>query len=309
MKKLILSILLAVSANSAFSGPADSIFWEAKSDNKVIYILGVIHFPVDPSRIQKMLDEKIERSERYVTETKLLQLAPDAAREAIQKIYAAPGSPYIKDLLNDKECSGIINKESYLEQMTRLLASDIAHNSLEFRARAIEHVLFSYGPTVQNTKSPISNGVVLENSLRIKAVRSGAAIDSLDPEFWASLDKLSNSENCHLLTGMLHGDLLTKYASGSSDYENLQQLWNAGDSKGIYNAFLHRSDSDDIGYTHAYAHWLSLRNNMMVDKIESLSKNSKAPVFVAIGAAHLAGESGVLQILRNHGFLIEPIDK
>jgi uncharacterized protein len=30
------------------------------------------------------------------------------------------------------------------------------------------------------------------------------------------------------------------------------------------------------------------------------------PVFVAIGALHLGGPKGVLQLLRQHGFVVEP---
>jgi uncharacterized protein YbaP (TraB family) len=48
------------------------------------------------------------------------------------------------------------------------------------------------------------------------------------------------------------------------------------------------------------------RNHGMVQRIESLAQVNK--LFVAVGAAHLPGEEGVIALLRQRGWQVEPIE-
>lgn len=50
---------------------------------------------------------------------------------------------------------------------------------------------------------------------------------------------------------------------------------------------------------------LTARNKVMAASIDSLTK--VAPLFAAIGTGHLPGEFGVLQLLRNIGYTVEPV--
>lgn len=47
------------------------------------------------------------------------------------------------------------------------------------------------------------------------------------------------------------------------------------------------------------------RNRNWIPKISSLA--AEGPVFVAVGAAHLGGEQGVISLLRKAGFTVQPI--
>ncbi len=47
------------------------------------------------------------------------------------------------------------------------------------------------------------------------------------------------------------------------------------------------------------------RNRRFVNRMLLIAAPNK-PVFVAIGALHLGGGEGVLQLLRQHGFIVEP---
>lgn len=48
------------------------------------------------------------------------------------------------------------------------------------------------------------------------------------------------------------------------------------------------------------------RNKIMADRIAQYSKESS--LFVAIGAAHLGGQKGVLNLLKQKGFILKPIN-
>ncbi|MFM2386482.1 MAG: hypothetical protein RL660_1239 [Bacteroidota bacterium] len=53
-------------------------------------------------------------------------------------------------------------------------------------------------------------------------------------------------------------------------------------------------------------YFLHYRNDTMVNTLEALNKQGKR-VFCAIGAAHLAGERGMLQSLKYRGYKVEPV--
>ena len=50
---------------------------------------------------------------------------------------------------------------------------------------------------------------------------------------------------------------------------------------------------------------LDNRNLNWIPKLEDWM--SKKSLFVAVGAGHLAGENGVIHLLRNKGYKVEPV--
>lgn len=55
----------------------------------------------------------------------------------------------------------------------------------------------------------------------------------------------------------------------------------------------------------AYESLLTKRNQAMADRIAAMAKEQ--PVFAAIGAGHLAGNDGVITLLRHKGYTVEPV--
>ncbi len=47
------------------------------------------------------------------------------------------------------------------------------------------------------------------------------------------------------------------------------------------------------------------RNKVMAKSIKKLTKKHK--IFVAVGAAHLPGDDGVIKLLRDYGYIVEPV--
>jgi hypothetical protein len=48
------------------------------------------------------------------------------------------------------------------------------------------------------------------------------------------------------------------------------------------------------------------RNKRMANRIADFA--GKQPVFIAVGALHLPGEKGVIELLRKKGFLVEAVN-
>jgi uncharacterized protein YbaP (TraB family) len=107
---------------------------------------------------------------------------------------------------------------------------------------------------------------------------------------------------------MLAQDLVQTPAENVEDVKTLRRLWRVGDADAIAAWQAAKSEklardkriSDSIDNRIMYE-----RNRRFVSRMLLIAAPNK-PVFVAIGALHLGGRKGVLQLLRQHGFVVEP---
>ncbi|CAB3786341.1 hypothetical protein LMG28614_02287 [Paraburkholderia ultramafica] len=107
---------------------------------------------------------------------------------------------------------------------------------------------------------------------------------------------------------MLAQDLVQTPAQNVADVRALHRLWRVGDADAIAawqtakseNLARDKRVSDSIDNRIVYE-----RNRRFVSRMLQLAAPNK-PVFVAIGALHLGGPKGVLQLLRQRGFVVEP---
>ncbi|WP_341313986.1 TraB/GumN family protein [Paraburkholderia sp. IMGN_8] len=106
---------------------------------------------------------------------------------------------------------------------------------------------------------------------------------------------------------MLAQDLVQTPAENVDDVRTLHRLWRVGDADAIAAWQAAKSEklardkriSDSIDNKIVYE-----RNRRFVSRMLLIAAPNK-PVFVAIGALHLGGRKGVLQLLRQHGFVVE----
>jgi len=106
---------------------------------------------------------------------------------------------------------------------------------------------------------------------------------------------------------MLAQDLVQTPAQNVEDVRTLHRLWRVGDADAIAAWEAAKGEklardkrvSDSIDERIVYA-----RNRRFVSRILQIAAPNK-PVFVAIGTLHLGGRKGVLQLLRQHGFVVE----
>ncbi|WP_027213628.1 TraB/GumN family protein [Burkholderia sp. WSM2232] len=106
---------------------------------------------------------------------------------------------------------------------------------------------------------------------------------------------------------MLAQDLVQTPAQNVEDVRTLHRLWRVGDADAIAAWEAAKGEklardkrvSNSIDERIVYA-----RNRRFVSRMLQIAAPNK-PVFVAIGALHLGGRKGVLQLLRQHGFVVE----
>jgi uncharacterized protein YbaP (TraB family) len=107
---------------------------------------------------------------------------------------------------------------------------------------------------------------------------------------------------------MLAQDLVQTPAQNVADVRTLHRLWRVGDADAI--AAWQAAKSEKLARDKRVSNQIDNkivyeRNRRFVARMLQLAGPNK-PVFVAIGALHLGGPKGVLQLLRKHGFAVEP---
>lgn len=106
---------------------------------------------------------------------------------------------------------------------------------------------------------------------------------------------------------MLAQDLVQTAEQNVADVRDLHRLWRVGDADAIAawqaakseNLARDKRISDSIDNRIVYE-----RNRRFVSRMLQLAAPNK-PLFVAIGALHLGGPKGVLQLLQQRGFVVE----
>lgn len=106
---------------------------------------------------------------------------------------------------------------------------------------------------------------------------------------------------------MLAQDLVQTPAENVEDVRTLHRLWRVGDADAI--AAWQAAKSEKLARDQRVSNSIDNRivyerNRRFVSRMLLIAAPNK-PVFVAIGALHLGGRKGVLQLLRQHGFVVD----
>ena len=107
---------------------------------------------------------------------------------------------------------------------------------------------------------------------------------------------------------MLAQDLVQTPAENLADVQELHRLWRVGDADAL--AAWESAKSEKLARDQRISASIDNkivyeRNRRFVSRMVALAGPNK-PVFVAIGALHLGGPKGVLALLRERGFVVEP---
>jgi hypothetical protein len=89
------------------------------------------------------------------------------------------------------------------------------------------------------------------------------------------------------------------------ELDRLTQAWISGDATGLESIMI-RGFAEDSGMSSVYEKLILERNRSMASKIEEFLRNRET-YFVVVGAAHLVGNQGIIEILKGRGYLVEQL--
>lgn len=93
---------------------------------------------------------------------------------------------------------------------------------------------------------------------------------------------------------------VNEYAGQRDEFAKLVDNYKREDLEALYAAIIASPDMAGAQETLLFA-----RNRRWIPVIEEAAK--KEPIFIAVGAGHLPGEEGVIQLLRKRGYTVKPV--
>ncbi|WP_299755929.1 TraB/GumN family protein [uncultured Pontibacter sp.] len=288
---LLLALLLVFTQlqPAQAGGPKDenALLWKisGKGLKKPSYIYGTIH-AVCPDKM--MISEALQST---VTQTEQLSLEldmddPNMMTQIMQSAMLPEGQS-LKAMLDEEEYSALATyfKASYgidliqLDNMKPFMLYTMLLPMLtECKPESYEQKLMELAHAQQ------------KEVLGIETVK----------EQMSAVDKLPNELYIDMLVRTV-GDI----TKSKADYREMVELYMDQDIKGLQELMKRDYTKDD--YKKFNDAFLVQRNKNWIPVMEQMAK-TKSTLF-AVGAAHLAGEHGVVALLRKQGYKVTPVAK
>lgn len=284
-RSFLFIFIMSIACSSLFS--KENIFWEAKADSAVVYMLGSVHFgSSDFYPLADVIENAFEKSDYMVTEIDM----------------------------DFTESMGSIAKKLYLKKNDSL--SNYLHDSTYKKAVKFFN---SKGMGEEFTKKLTAMGVFFTIS-QLEAVTSGLSADEgIEYHF---TNKAGNKKKLALETAnsqLAIFDIFKGYEQDLVEYalasvneqkgavDSLIIYWKEGDTKSLEEMVMSEFDTDstesEIMQKFSYS-MLEGRNIKMTDKICEFLK-TKGTYFVIVGAAHLLGEKGIVKLLEEKNISVK----
>ncbi len=282
------------SAAAALAGlgaaQAEPALWTLSDDDTTIHILGTVHLlPPETNWRSDRIDAAFAAADTVCFELDAVARAQSIAARMLREGVLPNGDRLTNHLTTDQE------------QDLRALAAALGAPFVSLDAMAPWFV----GLTLeQYFVNAIGFGEGVEFALYPEATAAGKTICELETveDQLAALSGLAFEIQLSLLVDELSAydrveDLLD---AQEEELRGLVADWAAGDIGGIAEL----TSPDAFGHPAAYEALLQRRNAAWTPKIVALLEQS-GTVFIAVGAAHLAGPDSVIEMLRGRGYAVE----
>jgi hypothetical protein len=285
---ILILLSLSVIVQDSFSQPKKNFLWKVQSKTNIVYVLGSIHYlkkEVYP------LDEKIEnafdKSDILVVEANI----NDIKKEDIQKLIGSAFYPENETLEKN------VSKETY-ELVKKAfgglgLPPEVINKQrpwfVALTLSSLEILKLGFDPNYGIDKYFLSKA----------AGKKIFEFESFDYQVNLFSQLSDKDQELLLLYTLKDIDVLKQ------ELVRLIRAWTSGDTKDV-ESIVTRSLAEDKRLSPIYERLIYERNRNMASKIEEYLK-TKETYFVIVGAGHLVGNQGIIEILKGKGFFVEQL--
>ncbi len=278
----------AAQGAGALAGGPKHFFWEVSSLTNRVYLFGTVHagkkewFPLAP-----VVEKALEDSKVLVVEADITNAAA-MAKSADVMVYIPP------DKLQNHVKPGDYARFRKLLERYKLPESVVGQMRPFYAVSVIvfsEWARLGYLPT-----SGIDQYLILRAKGEAKSI---VEIEGIETQL-SLLDSLSAAENELAFVGTI--DAIEK-GTTSEQITGMVNAWQSGDP-GLLLEVARRYNTEVPGAKAFEEKFIWSRHESMVKKIEGYLNDSRDRHFIALGALHLAGERGVVEMLRKRGYMV-----
>jgi len=282
---------LAITLLVAASAQAASYLWEVSSMTNRAYLYGTVHagkkdwYPL-PEEVEKaFVDAAVLVVEADITNTAAMQKSGDAM------VYK--GGDTLKNHVPPEQYARMLK----LLPRYRFTERDFMHVK---PFMAVSLLVFA-----EWARSGFFPGLGVDSYLLRKAqaeAKPVVEIEGVETQL-KLMDSLTEKQVQDLFKGTLDAleeDLTTEQIKG------LVAAWQAGDANALLE-IARRYNEKVAGAAEFEEKFIWQRHDDMARKIEGWLAERKKPYFIAVGALHLAGPRGLVELLRKRGYVVKQL--
>ena len=277
---LALGLLGGLTATAA---PAASPVWVIHGAHSTLYLAGSVHLlPAQDAALPPGFERAYADSARLVMELDLATVDPVAAASWMLEHGTLPPDSSLRTVLGEQRYARLSASAARLGLPTEALATQAPW------VIALELTELDY----QHLGMDPDQGV--EEQLVHRAQADGkptAGLETLDEEL-GGLQALPRDDQLHLLD-----QTLDELQEGPGELREVLAAWRRGDAPRLAALLSKEFQS----FPALYQPLVTARNQRWLPLIEHLATGQEN-CLVVVGALHLVGDGGLLELLRKHGF-------
>ena len=290
---LIVSILFLIvtfiCTTYTFSYAQKSFLWRVQSKRSTVYILGSIHLlKKDIYPLSRTIENAFEKSDYLAVEADINEIG----RLNIQKLMES--AFYSGNDTLEKHVSRS-TFDTIKEQTESLgLPVEFVYNQkpwfLGLTLSSLELMKSGYDPNYGMDKYFLSKAAGTKKILEL---------ESLDYQIDLLSSLNDDEQELFLLYTLKDLKILTQKV------DKLVEAWQSGAAESMEKTVT-KSFTEDRRFSGIYDKLIHKRNRNMALKIEGFLKTN-GTCFVVVGAAHLLGDRGIVQLLKGRGYSVEQL--
>lgn len=281
--------LIALSAVAQTENATNTLLWKISGNGlkSPSYLFGTIHMLCSEDAL---LSDNMKKAIKEVDEV-YFEVDMDNLFEmmgAISKMKML-GDTTLKDLLNENDYKKI---KAYFEDKGSMLPFSMLETYKPMLAAS----------TLEQNSMPCDNTTAMEQVIMKEAKEASKKIKGLETMAYQAgvLDSIPYKLQAEQLLSYID-----KANKGEEDDTELKEMFKAYKSQDLkkLEKMLIETDAGMSGFTDIL---LYHRNQNWVEKLKSLLPVKS--LMIAVGAGHLPGEKGVINLLRKEGYKVTPVE-
>lgn len=286
---ILFLFVLSINVQKVIPSDSKSFLWRVQSKTNTVYLLGSIHlFKKELYPLNQKIEEAFDQSDFLVVEANV----KDARQIDLQPLVEKAIYP------DDDTLEKHISKDTFELIRKRAEALGIPLELINKQKPWFLSLMFS---SVELLRLGFDPNYGIDKYFLSKAAGKKRIIELESLDYQINLLSNFNDRQQELFLLLSLKDLNTQ----NQEVETLLQAWTSGDTKGL-EKIMTRSVTEDSRLSSIYEILIYDRNEKMASKIEDFLK-TKETHFVIVGAGHLVGGKGIVEILRTKGYLAEQI--
>jgi uncharacterized protein YbaP (TraB family) len=287
-------IILALSGSfaykeSAYSYDQKNFLWKVQSRSATVYLLGSIHFlKEDIYPLHKTIENAYESSNNLVVEANINELGKLDLKMLTERAFYKSEDHLEKHV--SPETYRLVKKETGTLGIPVELIRMQKPWFLALSLQAMELTRLGYDPQY---------GVDYYFLKKAQGKKRILELESLDEQL-GLLSGFSDNEQEQLLLYTLK-----TLNSMGGQVEALVRAWISGDSLAM-ESILADAVIRDASIAPIFGKLFDERNLRMTSKIDGYL-NSNGSYFVIVGAGHLVGKRGIIELIKSKGYVVEQL--